>query len=116
MSERSMEDDLADWGKVIRLHTTGSRSGRTRTVTIGFVEEADGSLLVAAGSDGAGWAVNLRSTPACEVERDGRRIRCRAEPLAGTARALAISGLVLKYGTPAERLGAGPAFRLTPEC
>ena len=29
-------------------------------------------------------------------------------------RALAISGLILKYGTPAERLGHGPVFRLRP--
>jgi deazaflavin-dependent oxidoreductase (nitroreductase family) len=114
VSEGALEADLAAWGKVIRLHTTGRRSGRIRTVTIGFVDEADGSLLVAAGSETTSWAVNLRATPTCAVERDGRRRRYSAEPLEGTARTSAITGLILKYGTPAERLGAGPAFRLLP--
>ncbi len=114
MSEGALEADLAAWGKVIRLHTTGRRSGRIRAVTIGFVEAADGSLLVAAGSETTSWAANLRATPACAVERDGRRTRYSAEPLRDTARASAITRLILKYGTPAERLGAGPAFRLTP--
>lgn len=110
-----MEADLADWGKVIRLHTTGRRSGQARTVTIGFVEEPGGSLLVAAASDSTGWAANLRSLPICLVERDGRARRGLAQPLSGTERAEAIARLLLKYGTPAERLGAGPAFRLALE-
>jgi len=33
-------------------------------------------------------------------------------PLDGAARNAAIGALILKYGTPAERLGRGPAFRL----
>ena len=109
-----MEADLEDQGKVIRLHTNGRRSGRTRTVTIGFVEEADGGLLVAAASDATSWAANLRATPACVVERGGQRCDCLAQPLHDGERAAAIGGLILKYGTPAERLGAGPAFRLRP--
>jgi deazaflavin-dependent oxidoreductase (nitroreductase family) len=113
VSADPLADDLAAWGKVIRLHTTGRRSGRRRTVTIGFAEEDDGSLLVAAASDATGWAANLRAMPACIVERAGQRTRCSAETLQGSERAAAITRLVLKYGTPAERLGAGPAFRLT---
>ena len=35
----------------------------------------------------------------------------RAEEIDGPERARAITELILKYGTPAERLGAGPAFR-----
>jgi len=35
-----------------------------------------------------------------------------AEPLDGAERNVAITALILKYGTPAERLGRGPAFRL----
>ena len=109
-----METDLADQGRVIRLHTTGRRSGRTRTVTIGFVEDADGSLLVAAASDTTGWAANLLAAPACVVERAGHPVRCSAELLHGRERDSTIAGLILKYGTPAERLGAGPAYRLRP--
>lgn len=112
MSEGALEADLVAWGRVIRLHTTGRRSGRPRVATIGFVEEADGSLSVAAASEATHWAANLRASPDCLVERDGRRGPYRATPLEGTARASAISRLVLKYGTPAERLGAGPAFLL----
>jgi hypothetical protein len=38
----------------------------------------------------------------------------RDEELDGADRARAITELILKYGTPAESLGAGPAFRLRP--
>jgi hypothetical protein len=34
------------------------------------------------------------------------------EPLAGAEANAGIVALILKYGTPAERLGRGPAFRL----
>jgi hypothetical protein len=37
-----------------------------------------------------------------------------AEPLDRTATASTVSALILRYGTPAERLGRGPAFRLRP--
>jgi hypothetical protein len=36
-----------------------------------------------------------------------------AEPLEAAAAARAVTRLILRYGTPAERLGRGPAFRLT---
>jgi hypothetical protein len=43
----------------------------------------------------------------------GERTRAAtAEPLDGPERARAVRELILRYGTPAERLGAGPAFRL----
>ena len=37
-----------------------------------------------------------------------------AEPLPEPGRQEAVRALILKYGTPAERLGWGPAFRLVP--
>jgi hypothetical protein len=37
-----------------------------------------------------------------------------AEPLEGADHGRAIRGLILRYGTPAERLGLGPSFRLRP--
>lgn len=114
MSEPTLEDDLAAWGKVVRLHTTGRRSGRDRSVTVGYVEEDGGAIVVASSSEATGWAANLRSTPDCVVELDGHQRASLAIPLRGSDRAAAIARLILKYGTPAERLGAGPAFRLLP--
>jgi len=110
----SMEADLAAWGKVITLETRGRHSGQPRRVTVGFVEELGAVLLVAAANEASAWARNLIAEPGCHVERDGRRSAYRAIPLVGPARAAVVSALILKYGTPSERLGAGPAFRLLP--
>jgi deazaflavin-dependent oxidoreductase (nitroreductase family) len=110
--DRSLEDDLVAWGKTIRIETRGRRTSRARHATVGFVEESDGSLLVAASSHDTHWARNLSADPRCVVERaDGRRDHM-AWPLQGPAANQAVASLILKYGTPAERLGAGPAFRL----
>ena len=81
---------------------------------VGFVEEPDGSLLVSASDHLTHWGRNLIADPACRVTREGRTGAYRAELLAGAERNRAITALILAYGTPAERLGAGPAFRLIP--
>jgi deazaflavin-dependent oxidoreductase (nitroreductase family) len=107
-------EQLAAWGKVVLLETTGRVSGRTVRAAVGFVAEADGSLLVAAGSPSANWAANLVADPACHGTIGAARLAYRAEEIEGPDRARAIAELILKYGTPAERLGAGPAFRLRP--
>ena len=109
-----MEEDLAAWGKVIVLETAGRRSGRPRRAAVGFVAEPEGSLLVAASQPGTHWALNLDADSGCIVEREGVRTPHRAEPLDEQARKAAVTALILKYGTPAERLGGGPAFRLVP--
>ena len=80
---------------------------------MGFVDEADGSILVAAG-DGADWAENLVDDPDVLVEVGERVFRATAQPLSPVDHASAIRGLILRYGTPAERLGRGPSFRLRP--
>jgi len=82
-------------------------------VAVGYVDQPDGSVLVAAG-DRARWASNLLADPAVLVEVGDRRFEAIAEPLAGPDHALAIRELILRYGTPAERLGRGPSFRLRP--
>jgi deazaflavin-dependent oxidoreductase (nitroreductase family) len=110
----SYGEQLAAWGKVVMLETTGRVSGRAIRTAVGFVAEPDGSLLVAAGNPGADWAANLRAEPACHGAIGGERRAYRAEELEGPERSRAISELILKYGTPSERLGAGPAFRLRP--
>ncbi len=103
---------MASWGKAIVLRTHGRRSGRPRRVTVGFVEEPDGSLLVAAADPSTHWARNLLADPRCQVVRDGVCHECLATPLGDDEHGAAVTALILKYGTPSERLGAGPAFRL----
>jgi deazaflavin-dependent oxidoreductase (nitroreductase family) len=100
---------------VALLETRGRHSGRTARAAIGFVEEPDGSLLVAAGEPDADWALNLLSEPRCQVTIGERRFTAEAREVEGPERAHAIRELILRYGTPSERLGSGPAFRLVPE-
>lgn len=81
---------------------------------MGFLEVADGSLLVAAGDPDADWARNLEAEPSCRLTVGERSFDAEAERLEGSAAAEAVVGLILKYGTTAERLGRGPVFRLRP--
>lgn len=107
-------EELAAWGKVALLETVGRSSGRPVRTAVGYIEERDGGLLVAAGSDSADWALNLRANPKCQATIAERTAAYRAVELDDGQRAAAITDLILKYGTPAERLGRGPAFRLRP--
>ena len=106
-----MDDELVAFGKYARLETTGRITGMRRVVTVGFVQEPDGSILVAA-RPGAHWAENLFEEPRCRVTVGERTWNAVAEPLEGPAFALAIREQILRYGTPAETLGHGLAFRL----
>jgi deazaflavin-dependent oxidoreductase (nitroreductase family) len=107
-------EQLASWGKVARIETRGRTSGRAVVTAVGFAEEPDGSLLVAAGAPEADWARNLDAAPDCRVEIEGRTTAMRGERLEGSEANRAVVALILKYGTPAERLGRGAAFRLRP--
>jgi deazaflavin-dependent oxidoreductase (nitroreductase family) len=107
-----MDDDLVAWGRVLRLETTGRVTGRPARAVIGFAEREDGSLVVAAGSPSADWGLNLHHDPACRVTIAGATWAATARPLAGPEHAAAVRDLILKYGTPAEGLGAGPSFEL----
>ena len=82
-------------------------------MTVGFVEAADGAVLVAA-RQGASWAENLLDDPRCNVTIGRESWAAEAEPLVGADFARAIRESILRYGTPAEALGNGPAFRLRP--
>jgi hypothetical protein len=90
-------------------------TGRATSAAIGYVDEPDGTLLVAAGSDEADWAQNLFLRPSARVTVGERQWTVVAEPLDGDERNRAVRELILRYGTPAERLGGGPAFRLRPD-
>ena len=107
-----MEDDLVSWGRVLRIETQGRVTGRRRRATVGFVERPDGTLIVAAGSPGADWGLNLLADPACRVTIGDAAWTAIARPLEGAEHAAAVHDLILRYGTPAEGLGAGPAFEL----
>jgi deazaflavin-dependent oxidoreductase (nitroreductase family) len=113
-SDAEIGRQLAAWGKVAILETRGRVSGSPAIAAVGYLEEADGSLLVAAGSPDADWARNLEADPTASVTVGGRRGTFRAEPLEGPERNAAIASLILRYGTPAEGLGHGPSFRLVP--
>lgn len=102
---------LVGWGRAALLRTTGRATGGAHEVTVGFVDEPDGSILVAGAADAA-WAANLLATPGCRVTIGERSFAAVAVPLDGADHARAIRELILRYGTPAERLGAGPSFRL----
>lgn len=98
---------------MLRLETRGRVTGHPVKVALGYVEEPDGSVLVAAGSAGADWARNLDADPSCRVTiGDVTWPDAVAEPLDGADAQRAVRELILKYGTPAERLGRGPAYRL----
>ena len=78
------------------------------------MEDSDGSLLVAAGEPDADWALNLLEAPTARVTIGERSWDVTSEPLDDRDHARAVRELILRYGTPAERLGAGASFRLRP--
>jgi len=85
-------------------------------VTVGFVDEPDGSILVAAGSPDRAWAANLLADAAVEVTAAGRTFVGEAEVLEDrdARRGRAVRELILRYGTPSESLGSGPIFVIRP--
>ena len=114
MSEREQDigEQLAGWGKVGLLETRGRVTGHPIRTAVGFDRAPDGSLLVAAGTTESDWALNLRTTPRCLLTIGADTAEYVATELTGDEHARAVVGLIVKYGTPAERLGRGPAFRL----
>jgi deazaflavin-dependent oxidoreductase (nitroreductase family) len=115
MTPNPLGEELARWGRVALLETRGRTTGRTITTAVGFVEDADGSLLVAAGEPDADWALNLLADPVARVTIGERTGPYRSVELAGAERHFAIAALILRYGTPSEGLGRGPAFRLSAQ-
>lgn len=105
-------EELAGWGRVCIIVTTGRVTGRPARAAVGFVDGPAESLLVAAGDPDADWARNLEADPRCRVIIGDRTEARLAVPLDGAEHNRAIVELILRYGTPSERLGAGPSFRL----
>jgi deazaflavin-dependent oxidoreductase (nitroreductase family) len=107
-----MEDDLVAWGRVVRIETRGRVSGFTAVAVVGYVDRPDGSLWVAAGSPDADWGLNLIAEPACRVTLGDATFEAVARQLERDEHQAAVRELILRYGTPAESLGAGPSFEL----
>jgi deazaflavin-dependent oxidoreductase (nitroreductase family) len=110
--DRAMTDELVAWGRIIELETTGRQSGRPRRAAVGYVDRADGARAIAATDPDTHWALNLLAEPRCRVRDQHGWRECRATPLHDAEHDATVAGLVLRYGTPAERLGRGPSFRL----
>jgi deazaflavin-dependent oxidoreductase (nitroreductase family) len=109
-----MEAELVEGGRFVRIATRRRSSGKPRTVTLGFVPEVDGSILVAAGSPDAAWAADLDADPRAEATVGHRSWPVEAEPLEPAEAGRTVREMILRYGTPAESLGSGSAFRLRP--
>ena len=109
-----MERELVALGRVALLVTRGRISGELREVAVGYVDEPDGSVLVAANGPRTAWGRNLLADPHVTVEIGGRRFAARAEELDRADHGRAVRELILRYGTPSEGLGTGPSFRLRP--
>jgi deazaflavin-dependent oxidoreductase (nitroreductase family) len=109
-----MGAELAAWGRVLLLETRGRRTGLRRLTPVGYVEDPDRSLRIAAGSPDTDWALNLLVDPRCRASVAGVERSFVAETLSGEAAQETVVALILRYGTPAEGLGRGPVFRLVP--
>jgi hypothetical protein len=108
-------DDEVRFGRYARLELP-STAGSIRVVTVGFVDGEDDSVFVAAGTSEARWAVALANDHDVVVTIGDRRFRATAVVVdeGDPERARALRELVLRYGTPSEKLGRGPVFRLSP--
>ena len=109
-----MERELIALGRVALLVTRGRVTSLPREVAVGYLEEPDGSVLVAANGPRSAWALNLLADPRVHVEIAERRFDAVAEELDRPDHGRVVSGLILRYGTPSEGLGTGPSFRLRP--
>jgi deazaflavin-dependent oxidoreductase (nitroreductase family) len=107
-------EQLTSWGKVARLEVRGRTTGTPLSVAVGYLDQPDASILVAAGEPEADWALNLELDPRCRATIGDRTVDMVAERLEGLDASSTVVGLILKYGTTAERLGRGPVFRLRP--
>ena len=111
-----MDDELVSFGRVARLEIRGRHSGTVRPVAVGFVEQPDGTLIVAARSPDAAWAANLDAAAVARVLVGDRAFDVDVTVLepGDPRRAAGVRDLILRYGTPSEALGRGPVFLLTP--
>jgi deazaflavin-dependent oxidoreductase (nitroreductase family) len=105
---------MAATGDVAVIEVPGRQSGRVHRTGVGYVREEDGSLLVAASAEHTQWARNIQAAGWCRATIGSSSADYDVHRLPDDERGPVVVALILRYGTPAERLGAGPAFRLVP--
>ena len=102
-------------GAAGRLTTLGRASGQPRTVQCGFLQRADGTVLVGS-AEGRQWPRNLAAAGWCTFEARGLpKQRYRARQLDGAQRDRAISDFREARGERAAKLFTGRVFELSPE-
>jgi deazaflavin-dependent oxidoreductase (nitroreductase family) len=107
---------MARTGRIGILTTTGAKTGLRRRAPVGYVQRADGSVLIGSGSkQNRGWTVNLRANPVATFSLRGKERTYRARLVRDDERATALADLKLSMGTFAERADWGDLFVLTPE-
>jgi deazaflavin-dependent oxidoreductase (nitroreductase family) len=98
-----------------RLTVPGRRSGVPRTVQCGFLERADGSVIVGSVS-GRQWPANLAAAGRCTFQPRGRTARSyTARELEGDERAAATAEFLERRGERAARMFSDRVFLLTPD-
>ena len=111
-----MADDLVAWGRVIELETRGRRSGPAAARRGRVCRRSRTGRSRSSATDAeTQWARNLLADPRCRVRDEQGWRDCVATALEGDEHDATVTALVLRYGTPAERLGSGPSFRLACE-
>jgi deazaflavin-dependent oxidoreductase (nitroreductase family) len=107
---------MARTGRVGILETTGAKTGLRRRAPVGYIQRADGSLLIGSGSrENRGWTLNLRANPVARFSARGKTRTYRARLVADTERAAALADLKISMGSFAERADWGDLFVLSPE-
>ena len=102
---------LAAWGKVAVIEARGRDTGRLIDTPVGFVRSPMARCSSRRPMSTPSWARNLLADRHCRVTigDSGWQYEVRSLPDAERA-CRAVVALILRYGTPAERLGAGPGL------
>jgi deazaflavin-dependent oxidoreductase (nitroreductase family) len=109
--------------RLLRLTTVGARSGQEHTVYLSYFPDGEDAWLIVASFGGSprhpAWYFNMARNPdKIWVTIRGRKIRVRAESLAGEAREAAWRRIVAEqpiYGGYEQKTDrAIPVVRLTP--
>jgi deazaflavin-dependent oxidoreductase (nitroreductase family) len=106
----------------VLLTTRGRKTGKQRTVRVGFVRDGDAYLLVGSNAGQAkmpGWYLNVKANPVVDVQVGTQHFRAQANILAGEERERLWQTII------AERPGFAamqqkvtrlfPVIRLTPQ-
>jgi len=86
---------------VLKLTTTGRKSGQARTVMLTSPQQSDDSILVVASKGGndhhPSWFLNLRDNPEVEVETRGKKRKMTARIVGAEERAKLWTVVIAAY-------------------